>query len=372
MKEDGARAALRAAAAGDESELGDLSTWLAAQDGIVGRYLVCDLQDAARTAATPVRDGGLGQLLNELRNRSDSVLAAFFPGSSASELFELPGALIGPAEALAARAPSEQALSAWPEDATTLAILTRHSSQGRLGAIRTAAWLQTVLGAIGLATYDRFQTITPLAPSASLGTAMFLSTANGEPQRVDRVALLAPGPPPTTGLSDLMAGDASRELVLDATARAPEDLVQQRLTLAARWLQLAASAISTADALVALGIALETIAGDDTKGAVVERVTKRAAVFLASGAPPDERGDIYFEELKHAKKLYELRSRAAHGQYDEWAADQAKDDASREEFHRFVFDVALGFRQHARAHNMGDLEDFKAWWKRAELDGYFA
>jgi hypothetical protein len=372
MNDRGASAALQAVATGDNSKLHEVAEWLSARDGITGRYLAGDLHEAVRSAASSSDDGGLKALLADLVGRPDSVLAAFFPGSRAPGVFELPGALIGPAGDLAARAPSESALDLWPEDASTLAVLAYHRAQGRLGAIRTAAWLQTVLGAINLAAYARSQTLAPIALCPAFGTAIFLGTARGEAHPVDRAALLSPGPPPAAELAKLMVVGESRDLLLDATARVPSDLAQYRLTLAVRWLQLAASAISTADALVALGIALETITGDDSKGAVVERITKRAAIFLAAEAPADERGDIYYEELKRSKKLYELRSRAVHGQYDEWAADQPKGDAGREEFHRFVLDVALGFRRHARERKMRDAEDFKTWWKRAELEGVFA
>ena len=46
----------------------------------------------------------------------------------------------------------------------------------------------------------------------------------------------------------LFSDPAARELMNDATAREPADLAQARLTLAARWLQAAASALSTAGA----------------------------------------------------------------------------------------------------------------------------
>lgn len=366
MNENGASAALRAAAAGSVDKLPVLAKWISEQDGIAGRYLATDLCAAAANAATSTEDGGLADLLHDLRNRPHSLLAAFFPSPASGGTFELPGATIGSAEELSKLAPTESALAAWPPDRTVLAVIAHHPAQGRLGAVRTAAWLQTVLGAISLASYARFRRIAPLAACPALGTAVYLSTQTGEPDLVDRAALAAPGPPPSSHLAELLTESASRQLVADATARDPEDLAQKRLTLAARWLQLAASAISTADALVALGIALETIAGDEAKGAVVERITKRAAIFLATRATEEERTDIYYEELARARKLYDLRSRAAHGQYDEWTEDQHKGDAGREEFHRFVLDVALAFRAHSRERNMRDSADFKKWWKRAE------
>jgi hypothetical protein len=70
--------------------------------------------------------------------------------------------------------------------------------------------------------------------------------------------------------------------------------------------------------------------------------------------------------------LYELRSRAAHGQYDEWNVDQAKADAGRTELHRFVLDVCLGLRRHARERGMKDEADFDKWWARVEIKGAFA
>lgn len=372
MNENGASAALLALAGGDDRKLDELCGWLAQRGDIGERYLLNDLRGEARSSAKPSGDGGLNTLLDNLANRADSLLVAFFPTAKTSEVFELPNALLGPSGELASAAPSERALDAWPADNATLAVLTRHPAQGRLGAIRTAAWLQTVLGAIGLASYAYSQTLTPLARCPVHGTAMFLSTPDGIPDVVDHAAVQSESGPPTAILAELLSSQNTRELLLDATARTPSDLPQQRLTTAARWLQIAASAVGTADAMIALGIALETITGDSLKGAIVERVTKRSAVFLSSGAPFDERGDIYFDELKRAKKFYELRSRVAHGQFDEWATDQDVGDDDRNEFHRFVLDVALGFRRHTRDRNIRNTDDFTNWWKRVELDGLFA
>jgi Apea-like HEPN len=371
MNETGAAGVLKALAAGDESRLQDLCEWLSRQENIDGRYLFGDLSDAARRAASSSSDGGLRSLLEDLGGRADSMLVAFFPASRASGgTIELPGAIIGPAGELLSVV-SEAAQALWPTDPNTLAILARHPAQGRLGAIRTAAWLQTVLGAVGLAAYARSRTLAPLVLCPAVGTTIYVSSQDGTAHPVDSAAMPSPRGPSTAELADLIADSEAHALLLDATARSPADLAQQRLTLAARWLQLAASAISTADAFVSLGIALETITGDASKSVVVERITKRAAVFLAFAVSPDDREDVFYDELKRAKRLYDLRSRAAHGQYDEWSSDQRTGDADREDFHRFVLDVALGFRTHARERNFRLVEDFDKWWKRAELQGMF-
>ena len=130
---------------------------------------------------------------------------------------------------------------------------------------------------------------------------MFLSTTSGEPDPVDRAALAVARPPPPAA-SSLRSWSCRAITAARRDRSSPADLAQQRLTLAARWLQLAASAISTADALIALGIALETIAGDEVRGRVVERITKRAAIFLSVGSPADDREDVYYEELERAEE----------------------------------------------------------------------
>jgi hypothetical protein len=170
----------------------------------------------------------------------------------------------------------------------------------------------------------------------------------------------------------LFADEEAKDIIADASARTARDLVQARLTLAARWLQAASSAVSAADAFVSLGVALEIVAGDRSKAAVIERVTRRAATFLAGGAPEEDRDDLYFEELRRAKHFYDLRSRAAHGQYDDRSADHTAADADRQAFHRFVADVCLGFRRHARERRMLDDDDFDRWWTRVEIKGIFA
>ena len=232
--------------------------------------------------------------------------------------------------------------------------------------------MQTVLGAISLAAYDHSRLIAPIALCPILGMAVFADTAAGVPDEVDRAALLARGPGSTAQLGVLLSSREAVQIILDATALTPIDLVQQRLTNAARWFQLASSASSTADAVISLGIALEILTGDAGTVGVTDKIIRRSAVFLASGAPANERGDVYFDELKRAKKLYDLRSRVAHGRYDEWRSNQSAADDLRVDFQRFVLEVALGFRRHARERNIRDDQDFSTWWKRVEIEGISA
>ncbi len=373
MNEQSASKALQQIAAGDYCKLEELITWLLQRTDIEQRYLPRDLEEAAKATATHAGDGGLLALLDDLTSRPDSLLLAFFPTEKASEIvFDLPCARIGPASALLQETPNPLAETIPPERSDTLAVLTRHAAQGRLGALRNSAWLQTVLGAIGLAAYAKSNLLAPIALCPVLGTAVFIDTGTGVPDEVGRAALLGPGLASTDQLAVLLSDADALGIILDATALEPSDLVQQRLTLAARWFQLASSASSTADAVISLGIALEVLTGDSGSLQVTDKIVRRSALFLASGAPAHERGDVYFDELKRGKKLYDLRSRVAHGRYDEWNGNQSKADNERTEFHRFVFEVALGFRRHARERNMRDDNDFTTWWKRVEIEGISA
>lgn len=371
MNERGAAAALESLSAGSEEQLDGLCSWLAEQDGVAGRYLARDLAAAVRTIAKTDASSAimLESLLETLRGRPDSVLVARFSGTAARETYRLDGAAVGPTGTLAEEF-AFVPLGAWPAHPERLAVVITHPSQGRLGAIRTAAWLQTVLGAISLAAYSISSDLTSVAAGPPMESAVFIDGQAGSGEALDTAARFSPNA--LEDLAIVFENEAVFNLLSDATARVPVDLAQGRLTLAARWLQVASSAVSTPDALVALGIALETITGDDTSGAVVERVTKRSATFLAARASRDDRVDVYQDELKRAKRLYGLRSRAAHGQYDEWTSDQAEGDRSRSELHRFVLEVCLGFRQHARERNMADVEDLKRWWSRVEIEGIFA
>lgn len=369
MNERDAARVLRRLADGDEPHLDEFMRWLSAREAISGRYLIDDLKDSARAAADDSEDAGLRALLNHLELQPDSELIAFFPGIQVAGVYALAGAKIGSTAAVVATLSSPQ--TSWPQYSDALAVVIRHPAQGRLGAVRATAWLQTVLGALGLAAYASSRTIAPFALCPAIGEAFYLSTANGEPISAHREAL------PVHGwyqadVDDLFANSELRTLLEDSTARNPDDLVQRRLTLAARWIQLATSAVDTADAYVALGIALETLTGDRNKGAVVEKVKKRAAIFLASQAAEHERDDVYFDHLKRAGQFYDLRSIVAHGQYDSQTNNQSEADKQRDEFHRFVLDVALAFRLYARKRNMLTIEDFNKWWKRTELVGVFA
>lgn len=373
MNEKGASDALRRIAAGNETGLGDLVKWLLQRSDIAERYLPLDLEEAARARASESADGGLAALLDDLTNRPDSWLLAFFPSGKSSDLvLDLPYARIGPASALFSEMPNPLGQEMPAEAGDTLAILTRHNAQGRLGAIRNAAWLQTVLGALGLAAFAHSNMVAPIVLCPVLGRAIFVDGFSGVADEVGRAALLAPELASTQQIASLLSNADAKSVVLDGTALSPADLVQQRLTLAARWFQLASSASSTADAVISLGIALEVLTGDQETIQVTDKIIRRSALFLASAAPADDRADVYFDELKRAKKLYGFRSRVAHGRYDEWNSNQSVADSERMEFHRFVFEVALGFRRHARERNMKDDKDFVTWWKRVEIEGISA
>jgi hypothetical protein len=373
MNERGAAAALEQVAGGSQDKLTPLCSWLAEQEGVRGRYLDAELRSTVlTTAAATTGDAAacVAALIAELRGRPDSVLAAFFGAPAPEGVLRLAGAAIGAPSELAATEPtSALPPEIWPQE-DALAVVVWHPAQGRLGAVRAAAWLQTVLGAIGLAAFRASHTLVPVAACPGLESAVFVGNKTGPPIALETAARWYQGAY-LTDLRALFEDSAAVELMSDATAREPADLAQARLTLAARWLQAASSAVTTVDALVLLGVALETIAGDSRPGAVVERITKRCAVFLAATAPEAERMDLYYDELKRAKRMYDLRSRAAHGQYDD-TADQATGDSHRDELHRFVLEVALGFRRHARDRKLRDGSDFQKWWARAEVQGVFS
>lgn len=377
MNEQGAANALEAAAQGDKDKLGPLSAWLAGHEELGGRYLASDLLAVLRQTAaahaisdrTPREE--LESLVEELAGRGDSLLAAVFDSPAASQVLKTDGAIIGSARSVAAELGAALPAGLLEADPDDLAIVVSHPAQGRLGAVRAAAWLQTVLGAIGLAAYATTKNLCPVAVCPTLARASYTG-AGGAGLTTIEAATRFPTDGTAAHLEQLFADESSVGLIADASARFPEDLVQARLTRAARWLQAASSAVSTADAFVSLGVALETVTGDRKSSAVIERVTKRAATFIASGEPDEERDDIYYDQLRRAKRFYDLRSRATHGQYDDRTADQGKGDADRRDFHSFVADVCLGFRRHARERQMLDEEHFDRWWSRVEIKGVFA
>ena len=371
MNKKEAAGALRRVCEGSKDEIGELCTWISKNSLLSEKYLFDDLCLAVERLATESDEIDLEQLNNHLDGRPDSFLAAFFTDYKISEVIDLDCARIGPASGLVNDVPPEIVHREWPNEPSMLMILTGHPAQGRLGAMRTAAWMQTILGAIGLVAYSKSGSISPVAASPGFSSAVFFSASDLETYPIERIALPAPSIGPES-LDELLAEPDGRQLLLDATARVPSDLAQRRLTQAVWWLHLASTTISTADALVALGIALETLTGDDSKQHVVEKVTKRAAVFAADSADPHERADVFYEQLKKALEYYDLRSRAAHGRYDHWNEDEARIDGLRSDFHRFVCDVALGFRGHTRARNMRDVDDLMRWWKRVGIEGIFA
>lgn len=373
MNDHGAAMVLDAIAGGVTDKLNSLCEWIAQREELGGRYLPEDIKPTVLMAAERVAAGaapGTDEVLAviaDLAGRPESVLAAVFSSRGPSRLLALADAYLATAADLMARVP--EGLLGEPSD--RLAVAVRHPARGRLGAIRAAAWMQTVLGAVGLAAYARSKALAPVAACPTIALASYSGGTLTHARSLES-ATRFPVDETEVRIEALFEDPECKALMVDATAREASDLAQARLTVAVRWLQSASSAVAAADAIVLLGVALETIAGDQNKGNVVERITKRAAIFLASGAPAEDQDDIYYEQRKRAESFYNLRSLAAHGRYDEIRGNQSKKDSERLEFHRFVADVCLGFRRHSRARSMLSEDDFMKWWKRVEIKGAFA
>ena len=146
MNDRGASAALQAIAAGDDSKLDELCSVAVASRRIAGRYLAGDLREAAGALPPHAGDGGLSSLLSgpggPARQRARRVLPGLASARSlrASRRADRPRRRAGIRRSVRERA-------------RRLARGRRHArcarsppAQGRLGAIRTAAWLQTVSG----------------------------------------------------------------------------------------------------------------------------------------------------------------------------------------------------------------------------------
>ena len=226
--------------------------------------------------------------LGELVTDAETRLVAFFPQAQLDGSFSLDGAQLGPAKAIAETARIDPPVESG-ETGSELGVMIRDPRGGRLGAVHAVGWLQTVLGALGLAAYDRWQGLGPVATCPSQASACLVAAGDEPPVDVDIGAALfrdTPGQREARRLADRIREPEAHPGRHRSRAKRPCPTPSDgHRALATDCLD---PAIRAADALVALGVALESLTGDDNKGAVLERVTKRAATFLAIAFPAGE------------------------------------------------------------------------------------
>jgi hypothetical protein len=168
-------------------------------------------------------------------------------------------------------------------------------------------------------------------------------------------------------IDELLGDDDAREFVLDCLQREPFDLVGRRLRQAAPWIQSAFDALAFPEAVLGLGVALESLIGSEGTSDVVRTVGVRTAFLLRVGETPAERALSASDWRTKASALYKARSTVAHGRYEPGTLDTVREAKIRNEFESLVCTVAAKFRAEGRRCEWQTDKDLKAWQEQLEL-----
>ena len=249
------------------------------------------------------------------------------------------------------------------EEGQALAITVAPNACGREAAVRGTERLRQALGALYLAAVVAGQR----APSGTrigdgFPPAIYLTAPGrgGSLLTPDAVAGLSAEP---LDADEILSASDSVALMGEILARDRHDLAQERLPRGAAWLQRGFDAISFADAVLALGVALECVIGDESAGHTVENVSRRCSLLLVEDDNPLKRLDV----SKQARRLYDWRSRVAHGRFEPAGQDAAELESVRHEFASFVSRVTAAFADKARAERWQKYDDLRDWYELALL-----
>jgi hypothetical protein len=365
-------AAVRALAKVAEAGIGDSATeklcrLLLNRDTINKRFDASDLVPQIAGAASRVAKGAepdtaFNELVETLERAPGTLVLAAFSAPPVNGTFKVGQAVFGPLELLLEdeRLKSLRGRSGSCERGV-FGILVEEETAGMRGSRRALQTMRRALGGLYLAGRARGADtrIGPL-PADDLNPAVFVGPPGELEGLVHRLRI-----PESVAIDvDQLLGDAEGRALIDDCVEGSADFVAERLAAAAAWAQVGFDALVYAEAVLALGIALEALIGGDRGGDTVSIVSKRTAFLLRTGED-EARALSAYDWSERTKKLYGERSNVAHGRYAE--GDVAKEAVLRHEFEDLVFRVALEFRTVGRSEPWSDEKDIRAWQLRLEL-----
>jgi hypothetical protein len=119
--------------------------------------------------------------------------------------------------------------------------------------------------------------------------------------------------------------------------------------------------------VLALGIALEALIGSEGSTDTVKVVSTRAAFLLREGKTRSDRALSGGGWRSATKRLYDARSRVAHGRYAEGAKSEQEERGVRAEFEDLVCRVGARFREVGRSEGWLSEKDLRAWQEELEM-----
>lgn len=366
-------AAARALAKVAEEGVGDpagekLVRLLMKRQSVQARFDGVDLIPRIAAAGSRVAADGvapavaLADLVESLERAPKTLLLAAFSAPTVGQTFHIGPVTFGPLKALV----SDERLGEVPAHGDgflrgIFGVLVEEDCVGIRGARRALQMMRRALGGLYLAgrAAGADTRIGPL-PTDDLDPAVFVGPPGQLEGLVSRMRIPESVPIDVDGL----LGDGEPRSLVEDCVQSPRDFVAERLSAAAAWTQVGFDALVYADAVLALGIALEALIGGDKGGDVVSIVSRRTAFLLRTG-DGEERALTAYDWSERTKKLYGERSNVAHGRYAE--GDTDKEAALRAEFEDLVCRVALQFRAIGRQEAWADEKAVRAWQQRLEL-----
>jgi hypothetical protein len=360
-----------AASSDDTNARAKVVRWLLADDTIRLRIDETDLErlvDDVAEHLTGSATDEIARLKTGLATAEPTTIVALFRHPKAQGLWDIPPVRFGPVSRVVG-GDAIPASGSWGagSDAARFAIRVDEPAIGARGTNQALDWLRAVLGALYLAgRVNGGGADTRLGPVATdeLAPAVFIGAAGSLGCLAEAMRLPTAVP---LDIDELLDSTDAQALISDCLERAPATLVQRRLRQAAPWIQFAFDALSFPDAVLGLGVALESLIGSESKADVVRTIAMRTAFLLREGATTSERALSGSDWRKKATSLYDARSTVAHGRYEQGALSQAKERQIRLEFEELICRVAINFRRQGMEHSWMTDKDLRIWQEQLEL-----
>jgi hypothetical protein len=364
----------RFAVSGDRAAAEKLVRLLFRDETISRRLDFADIEDAVvRAAGEMARLGSapaasMEALESALKSGPGTTLIAIFSAASISTRTTVGCAEFGPARALLADSSLALEVGDWGtlKDSDQLAIRVTDPALAGRGRRLALQWLRGALGALYLAARSVGGTDVRVGPvpADDLAPSLFVGPPNNLAclVRVMRPPLSVP-----LEIDKLLAMTDAVDLMTDCLCEDPSDLVSLRLRDAAPWIQLAFDALAYPDAVLSLGISLEAIIGSESPADVVKVVSTRAAFLLREGRSRSDRAVSGGEWRTRTRRLYDARSRVAHGRYSEGFLTAEEQRQVRHDFEDLVCRVAVEFRRVGRRHRWQTDKDLRIWQEELEM-----
>jgi hypothetical protein len=369
-----AQALEKVAASGDKAAAEKVVRLLLRDETISQRVDFADIEDAVVRAAGEMAQRGsapsvsMAALESALKSGTGTTLIAIFSVATVSTRKTVGCTEFGPAHALLDDSSLALERGDWGALGASDQLAIRVTDPALAGRGRRVAlqWLRGALGALYLAgrAIGGVDVRVGPVPADDLAPSVFVGPPNQLACLVHAMRLPLSVP---LDIDKLLANTEAVDLMADCLGNDRSDLVSLRMRDAAPWIQLAFDALAYPDAVLSLGISLEALIGSESPADVVKVVSTRAAFLLREGRSRSDRAISGGEWRARTKRLYDARSRVAHGRYTEGTLSAEEQWQVRRDFEDLVCRVAVEFRNVGRRQGWTTDKDLRSWQDELEM-----